>query len=143
MLILLGAYIYFSSTGSNIAISNWIVALTVFLIVMALLGLGFGIIISSLTTKYRDLRFLLGFGIQLWMYASPVIYPLSILPEKAKFYMSLNPVAPVIEGFRYIFLGKGYFNLGLLGYSIAIAVTIFLIGVALFHRVEKTFMDTV
>ncbi len=110
---------------------------------MATLGLGLGMIFSSLTTKYRDLTFLLSFGVQLFMYASPVIYPSSILGETGRKLMAFNPIAPIIEGFRFGFLGTGSFQPASLTYSISISIVIFLIGVGVFHKVEKTFMDTV
>lgn len=136
-------YIFFVANGANIQPTIWILALPFFVIIMATLGLGLGIIISSLTTKYRDLTQLVGFGVQLFMYASPVIYPLSALSEKAQFYLMLNPVTPVIEGFRYACFGTGVFTTATMLYSVGVTLVIFLFGVALFHRVEKTFMDTV
>jgi lipopolysaccharide transport system permease protein len=110
---------------------------------MAVLGLSLGIIVSSLTTKYRDLTFLIGFGVQLLMYASPVIYPLSIISPKYQFILSLNPVTPILEVFRFAFFGTGTFNAAVLSWSFGLTFFLFLIGLALFHRVEKTFMDTI
>ena len=110
---------------------------------MAGLGLGFGIIISSLTTKYRDLRFLVSFGVQLWMYATPVIYSVSSLPEQWRWVVLINPLTPIVEIFRYAFLGAGTVSLGMLGYSFGFMVIVFFLGVILFNRVEQTFMDTV
>lgn len=107
------------------------------------LGLGFGIIISSLTTKYRDLAFLVTFGVQLAMYATPVVYPLSTVPEKYRFWLELNPMTGVIEAFRTLYLGAGSFSWPLLGYSAAVTIIVLLIGIVIFNRVEKTFMDTV
>jgi lipopolysaccharide transport system permease protein len=115
----------------------------VLIVLMAGLGLGFGILISSLTTKYRDLIFLIGFGVQLMMYASPVVYPISIVPEKWKAYLLLNPVTSVIEAFKYIFLGSGYFSWPALFYSISFMSVLLLISLMVFNRVEKSFMDTV
>ena len=94
-------------------------------------------------SKYRDLTFLLNFGVQLFMYATPVIYPVSILGETGQMLMALNPVAPIVEGFRYGFLGTGSFEIASLGYSATISLVIFFVGVGMFHKVEKTFMDTV
>lgn len=107
------------------------------------LGLGFGVIISSITTKYRDFAFLVTFGVQLAMYATPVVYPLSIVPEKYRFWLELNPMAGIVEAFRAIYLGAGSFSWPLLSYSAGVTVAVLLLGVVVFNRVEKTFMDTV
>jgi len=112
------------------------------LVNMAFLGLGTGIIISSLTTKYRDLTFLVSFGVQLAMYATPVIYPASMVPERYAFLMRLNPMAPVIETFRSIYLG-GTIPFRNLGISVSITTLLLLTGILLFKKVERTFMDTV
>lgn len=124
---------------------HWLMILVltpVLLLLMALLGLGTGIIASSLTTKYRDLTFLLTFGVQLAMYATPVIYPMSRIPEKYRFYIELNPMSAVIETFRSIYLG-GVIPWGQLGISAVVTGFLLLVGVAIFNKVEKTFMDTV
>ncbi len=107
------------------------------------LGLGFGIIISSLTTKYRDLAFLVTFGVQLAMYATPVVYPLSTVPEKYRFWLELNPMTGVLEAFRTLYLGAGSFSWPLLGYSAAFTIAVLLLGVIIFNRIEKTFMDSI
>jgi lipopolysaccharide transport system permease protein len=112
------------------------------LFIMALMGLGFGIIISSLTTKYRDLTHFLGFGIQLLMYLTPIIYPSSFWGGY-QWIIKLNPLTAIIENFRYVFIGTGSFNLLGLLYSFAFSLVIFFIGAILFNKVEKTFMDTV
>lgn len=117
--------------------------LPVLIIMMAGLGLGFGIFISSVTTKYRDFNFLITFGVQLMMYASPVVYPISIVPDKYRFWLLLNPVTSIIEVFKYIFIGQGYFSWDALGYSFVFMVLLLAIGVIIFNKVEKTFMDTV
>ncbi len=123
---------------------NWMVALTPFLLLyMALMSLGFGIWVSSLTTKYRDLRFALPFFVQLWMYASPVVYPLSLIPEKYKVFLALNPMVPVIEIFRKAYLGAGTIEIEHVCMSISITAFILFTGIVLFNRIEKTFMDTV
>jgi lipopolysaccharide transport system permease protein len=130
--------------GTNLQISAWILLIPYLVFLMALLGLGLGIIVSSLTTKYRDLVHLVTFGVQLAMYATPVIYPLSIIKsETARYVLLLNPITPLVEGFRLGLLGSGTFDVYLLIYSTLFTVSIFLIGVAMFHRVEKTFMDTI
>jgi len=107
------------------------------------LGLGMGIVVSSLTTKYRDLSFLVLFGVQLAMYATPVVYPLSSAPSKYRFWIELNPMTPIIETFRTIYLGTGSFSWASLGYSASFTIVALLIGIVIFNRVEKTFMDTV
>jgi lipopolysaccharide transport system permease protein len=123
---------------------NWWILLTpVLLLMMAGLGLGFGIIVSSLTTKYRDLRFLVQFGSQLLMYVTPVIYPLSSISHKYQVLLQFNPMSSVVEAFRYAFLGAGTVNLAQLAYSFGIMLLVIVIGVVTFNRVEATFMDTV
>jgi lipopolysaccharide transport system permease protein len=111
---------------------------------LACLSLGFGIVISSLTTKYRDLTFLLSFMVQLWMYATPVIYPIStITDEKVRFVMQLNPLTGVFEAFKYGLLGAGSFSWGLLAYSAAFAAALLAVGIVVFNRVQRSFIDTV
>lgn len=121
----------------------WIFALPLLILQMALLGLGCGIIISSLTTKYRDLTVLVGFGVSLWMYITPIIYSTSALSEKLRFVCRLNPMSPVVEVMRHAFLGTGEVDFLSWGISLAVTAVILLVGVVLFNRVEKTFMDTV
>ena len=110
---------------------------------MALLGLGLGLIITALTTKYRDLSFLVVFGVQLLMYATTVIYPLSAAPEKYRKFIELNPMTGIIEAFRYAFLGKGYFTLWGLGYSTIFTAVITMIGIVIFNKTERSFVDTI
>ncbi|MDZ4792725.1 MAG: ABC transporter permease [Bacteroidota bacterium] len=123
---------------------NWYMLLTpVLVIMMGLLALGVGMIISALTTKYKDLIFLLTFGIQLLMFATPVIYPLSSLPEKYKWIILANPITPIVETFRYAFLGSGTFSWMYLGYSFGITLLLLIFGTVVFNKVEKNFTDTV
>jgi len=124
---------------------NWLwVALSPLLVVMmAGLGLGFGIIISSLTTKYRDLRFLVTFGVQLLMYATPVIYPVSSISARFQWIILVNPMTPIVEAFRYAFLGAGTVNIAHLLYSFGFMMVVVFLGSIIFNRVEQTFMDTV
>ena len=130
--------------GGTAVQPNWYMLLTPLLLVqMALLGLGFGVIVSALTTKYRDLAMLVTFGVQLWMYATPVAYSLSIIPEKWMWLYMLNPMTPVVTTFRYAYMGAGSFYGGYYAISWAITAAVLLVGVILFNRVEKTFMDTV
>lgn len=122
---------------------SWIILSPLLVLMMAGLGLGFGIIISSLTTKYRDLRFMLQFGVQLLMYATPVIYPVSAIPERFRWIILANPMTPIVEAFRYAFLGAGTVNVGLLLYSFGFMLVVVSLGSIIFNRVEQTFMDTV
>lgn len=123
---------------------NMTVLLLPFLIIlMVTISLGLGLIFSAMTTKYRDLRFLLQFGVQLFMYITPIIYPLSSIPAKYAIYIQLNPITPIIETFRYAFLGTGSMTISGLIYSTIFATVIFISGVIIFNRVEATFMDTV
>ncbi|HEX6036054.1 MAG TPA: ABC transporter permease, partial [Anaerolineales bacterium] len=135
---------YFFLRGITIQ-PNWVwIALSPLLILMmAGLGLGFGVIISSLTTKYRDLRFLVQFGVQLLMYATPVIYPVSSIPERFQWMILANPMTPIVEAFRYAFLGAGTVDPGHLLYSFVFMLVVVFLGSVIFNRVEQTFMDTV
>lgn len=114
-----------------------------FVIHMAILGLGCGVMISALTIKYRDLAMLIGFGTQLWMYGTPVVYDMNIVPAKYLGLYMLNPMTPIINFFRYAFLGIGVFDWGYYGISAGMTLIIFSLGVILFSRVEKSFMDTI
>lgn len=143
-LLFFGFMAYYMIRGSAIHPNYlFIFLLTPFLLLlMALLALGTGIFISSLTTKYRDLNFLIAFGVQLAMYGTPVIYPLSHVPEKYRFFFDINPMSAIIETFRSTYLG-GAIPWSLLGVSTVATLLLLLLGVAMFNRVEKTFMDTV
>jgi lipopolysaccharide transport system permease protein len=136
-------YIYYYINGANIHINYWILMIPLLILQSALLGLGFGIVISSLTTKYRDLKYLVSFGIQLWMYATPIVYPISQVPEKWRSLYSLNPMSQIIEMFRYAFLNTG--NIKINDYFISLTITIIILffGLLLFNKVEKSFMDKV
>jgi lipopolysaccharide transport system permease protein len=134
---------YFAWKGTPLHPNWWILLTPLLLLMMAGLGLGFGIIVSSLTTKYRDLRFLIQFGIQLLMYITPVIYPTSAIPHRFQVLIQFNPMSSVVEAFRYAYLGAGTVNLTQLAYSFGIMVVAIIIGVIIFNRVEATFMDTV
>jgi lipopolysaccharide transport system permease protein len=134
---------YFIWQGNDVHPNIWVLATPLLLLMMAALGLGLGIIISAMTTRYRDLTVLVGFGVQLLMYASPIIYPLSTLPEKWQFWVGLNPIAPIVEMFRFAYLGTGSINLTMLGISFVVISVILFIGIIMFNKVERTFMDTV
>lgn len=119
----------------------WLIPILVMM--MAGLGLGGGILISSMTTKYRDLTFLIGFGVQLLMYASSVVLPISTMSADTQSMMLLNPIVSIIESFKYVFMGNGYFSWFWLAYSFAVMSCLLLLSVVIFNRVEKSFMDTV
>ena len=134
---------YYFSEGSVVKPNIHILLLPLLVLMAAGLSLGFGIIFSSLTTKYRDLTFLLTFAVQLWMYASPVIYPLNTIPANKQWILVLNPMTSVIETFKYGAIGQGVFSWWHLGYSLLFMVVLLFLGVMIFNKVEKGFMDTV
>jgi lipopolysaccharide transport system permease protein len=140
----LAVWIYYLINRGDVIHPNWIILLTpILLIMMGVLSLGLGLIFSSLTTKYRDLSMLLAFGVQLLMYATPVIYPLSAVPEKYKWLIVANPITSIVESFRYAFLGSGSFSWLYLSYSLVVALVILFFGIIIFNKVEKTFIDVV
>jgi lipopolysaccharide transport system permease protein len=144
-LIVYAVYLFFGIEGYDQIHTNWYVLLLPLLIVMlAGLALGFGILFSSMTTKYRDMSLLLDYFVRLWMYATPVIYPLStITNEKLRMIMSLNPLTGITEAFKYGMLGHGEFSWTMLAYSFAFMLLLLAVGIIIFNRVQKTFMDTV
>ena len=133
----------YALTGANVHPNFLVLALPLFLIHIAFLGTGTGLIMSSLTTKYRDLNVLVSFGLTLWMYLTPVVYPVSQIPESFRFIMLLNPVAPIMETFRYAFLGSGSFEWFFLLISAAVTAVLLILGMIVFNQVEKNFIDTV
>ena len=140
----LGFVLFFVLRGFSVHPNwDWVFLSPILILMMAGLALGFGIIISSLTTKYRDLRFLVQFGVQLLMYATPVIYPVSSIPTRFRWVIIANPMTPIVEAFRYAFLGVGTVNNGQLLYSLIFMLVSVFLGVIIFNRVEQTFMDTV
>jgi lipopolysaccharide transport system permease protein len=139
----LALFIYYSAQGAPIHIQVYILLFPVVIGAMALLGLGCGLMITAMTTKYRDLAFLIAFGVQLLMYVSPVIYPLSSAPGKYQTLIALNPLSGLIETFRFGFLGTGKFYPGAFTYSIVVSMIVFLAGLVVFNKVEKNFVDTV
>ncbi len=143
MVVFLGFLIYFIYTNPDVRPNWWILSLPLLLFIMAGLGLGLGIIVSSLTTKYRDLQQLVSFGVQLLMYGTPVIYPLSSMEGGLRTLILLNPMTPVVEVFRFAFLGTSAISPTYLLYSIGFMFFVLLIGVLIFNRVENNFMDTV
>lgn len=142
-LFLMCFWVYFYLIGASITMNAYMLLLPLLLIIMALMGLGFGIIVSSLTTKYKDLQFLVGFGVQLVMYATPIIYPLSSIPDKYKMFVMINPMTSVIETFKYALLGNGSFSWGMLAYSGIFTISLLTIGVLLFNKIEQRFIDTI
>jgi lipopolysaccharide transport system permease protein len=134
---------YFMIKGSTAHFTSWALFLPVLIVIMAGLGLGLGIIVSALTTKYRDLQFLVAFGVQLLMYTTPMVFPLSSVKGVYRWILVANPMTPIIETFRRGFLGAGTISAPLLAYSAGFALVAVVVGAVLFHRVERTFMDTV
>lgn len=137
--------VFWGAFWSQGSISPNVVALffPFLILIVAILSLGLGLVFTALTTKYRDLSQLLAFGVQLFMYATPIIYPMSTIPEKYSLWIALNPMTAVVETFRFGFLGVGDFSVGLLAYSTVLACIVFLVGVIIFNKVEATFVDTV
>ncbi|NLA50497.1 MAG: ABC transporter permease [Bacteroidales bacterium] len=136
-------YIYFLLMKVNVAPNVYALLIPVLILMLAGLALGFGILISSLTTKYRDLTILFTFFVQLWMYATPVIYPLSSMSPKMQKIMSINPVTSIIETFKYGTMGVGTFRWGSLAYSFVFMLALLATGIVVFNKVQRSFMDTV
>lgn len=143
LLLLIVMMVYFAVQGANFHVTYAILFFPLLVILMALLGLGLGLIITAMTTKYRDLSFLVTFGVQLLMYGTTVIYPLSSAPEKYKFIIELNPMTGIIEAFRYAFLGKGEFTVWSISYSVIVTLVVLFLGVIIFNKTEKNFVDTI
>lgn len=145
-LIFIAILIYYQISGTNVNPNKIILMLPILLFLMAGLGLGFGILISSLTTKYRDFQFLVVFGVQLFMYATPIVYPLSLANEKLGTFSWVaycNPMSSIVETMKYAFLGQGEFSPTHLSYSFIFMIFLLIIGVITFNKVEQNFMDTV
>lgn len=140
MIVFMGIYAF---RGETVVPNVYLCLLPVIILQMALMGMGFGIIISSVTTKYRDLSILVSFGVSLWMYATPVVYPISQIPEDMYGLFMLNPMASVINNFRYAFFGCGSFEWHYWGISWIVTLVVLFTGIVIFNKVEKTFMDTV
>jgi lipopolysaccharide transport system permease protein len=139
-------YIYYVVIGTQVAPNIYALLFPVLILILASLTLGFGIIISSMTTKYRDLKFLITFAIQLWMYATPVIYPLSVMTGSSQKYLWLiqaNPLTSVMETFKFGFLGQGTFSWFALGYSFLFSIIVLFVGIIVFNKVERSFMDVI
>ncbi|WP_298222797.1 ABC transporter permease [Flavobacterium sp.] len=143
LLLLVIMMAYFAVQGANFHMTYAILFFPFLVILMALLGLGMGLIITAMTTKYRDLSFLVTFGVQLLMYGTTVIYPLSSAPAKYKAIIELNPMTGIIEAFRYAFLGKGEFTLWSISYSVIVTIIVLFLGIIIFNKTEKNFVDTI
>lgn len=145
--IFLSFYVYYVFQGTNLGINNQLFLLPIYILMMALLGLGLGMIISSMTTKYRDLTILVGFGVQLLMYVSAVPYPVSEaklkFPEWVVPFVEYNPLTQIIEGFRYMLLNTGSFSLAGFLYTLIISFIVFILGLVIFNKTEKSFIDTI
>ena len=142
-LLFMAVYVYYIILGVHVSPNIYILLLPLIILMLAGLSLGFGIIISSMTTKYRDLTILFTFIVQLWMYATPIIYPLSSMSPKKQWIMALNPVTSLVETFKYGTMGTGVFSWGQLGYSFGFMVVLLGIGIVVFNKVQRSFMDTV
>ncbi|WP_396166591.1 ABC transporter permease [Flavobacterium sp.] len=145
LMVLMMLYFYwFPVLGTSFHVTNGLFLFPFLVVLMALLGLGLGLIITAMTTKYRDLTFLVTFGVQLLMYATTVIYPLSYAKAKGYgFIVELNPMTGIIECFRYAFLGKGEFTFGSLSYSVIVTLVVLVLGIVIFNKTEKNFVDTI
>ena len=146
ILIFVGFYMYYYFIGVNLSLNSFVVLFPVLVLLMGILGLGLGMIISSLVTKYRDLSFLIGFGVQLLMYVSAVTYPIALIKEKLPEYgwlVEYNPLAYVIEASRFMLLNEGEVSLFGVLYTVSITILVFFIGLLIFNKTEKSFIDTV
>ncbi len=137
------AIAYYHWSGFNVGVTKAVLLLPFLFVMMAGLGLGLGILISSITTKYRDFQFFVQFGVQLLMFLSPVIYPLSSLSAERQAYLLYLPTTSIIEAFKYATIGTGYFSVPWLMYSLAVTVLLLIVGARLFAKIERKFMDTV
>lgn len=140
-------YIFYVCRGLEVHITPYALLLPVIILMLAGLSMGFGLITTSVTTKYRDLTFLVQFGVQLWMYATPVVYPLSTLAsgrgEQFLWLIKINPLTSILETFRLAFLGAGTFSLGDFSYSLTFTVIVLSLGIVLFNKVQRSFMDVI
>jgi len=143
MVVFVGLVIFFTLTGDVVRPNLTLLAVPLMVVQTACLGMGIGLIISSITTKYRDLNILVGFGVSLWMYITPVVYPVSRIPQWLKGIFMLNPVAPIIESYRHAFLGSGSFEWFYWLISLGVTVIVVFFGLIVFTKVEKNFIDTV
>lgn len=146
LLLLVFMMVYFNIfpiPNTSFQVTEGIFLFPILLVLMAFMGLGMGLIITAATTKYKDLTFLVSFGVQLLMYGTTVIYPLSAAPLEYKKYLELNPMTSIIEAFRYAFLGKGEFTIWSISYSILFTIIVLFLGIIIFNKTEKNFVDTI
>ena len=141
--IFIGFYLYFIANGANLFPNKLILVVPFIILQMAILSLGFGSLISALTAKYRDLTFAMTFFIQIWMYLTPIVYPFSQVPEKYQLIYMMNPMVAIVELFRSAFLGKGIVSMELIVVSVSLTFIIFILGLIMFSRTERSFIDTV
>lgn len=141
LLVIWGFFLIKGST--SIRVTPWLLLIPALILQMMILAIGFGIIISSVTTKYRDLAMLVGFGLDLWRYGCPIAYGLQLVPGRYMTLYLLNPVTPILTTFRYAMFGFGYFNIFYYVFSWMISIIVFLIGLVMFSKIERTFMDTI
>tara|TARA_Y100000590_G_scaffold412084_1_gene506736 strand:+ start:640 stop:1488 length:849 start_codon:yes stop_codon:yes gene_type:complete len=141
--IFIGFYLYFIANGANLFPNKLILVVPFIILQMAILSLGFGSLISALTAKYRDLTFAMTFFIQIWMYLTPIVYPFSQVPEKYQLIYMMNPMVAIVELFRSAFLGKGIVTMELIVVSVSLTFIIFILGLIMFSRTERSFIDTV
>jgi lipopolysaccharide transport system permease protein len=145
-LIFIGFYIFYYFQGANLGLNGLILFFPILIIIMGILGLGLGMLISAMVTKYRDFSHLIGFGIQLLMYLSAVMYPMSLIKDKLPGYgwlVEYNPLAYIIETARYMLLDVGEVSFLGLSYTLAVTIAVFFIGLLVFNKTEKSFIDTV
>ena len=141
--IFLGFLLFFIARGAPVDPNPWVLGTPVLLMLMAGIGLGCGMIISACTSRYRDLTSVVTLGVSLLMYMTPIVYPLSRVPDSYRPIVTANPITPIVEAFRYAFLGVGTIDPLHLAYTAVFAVAVLVVGILIFHRIERTFMDTV
>ena len=129
--------------GAIINLNFYVLILPLIILQIMILSIGMGLIVSAVTARYRDLSMAISFFVQLWMYATPIVYPLSIVPEKYRLLVILNPMASIVETFRGAFLGVSSIELSHIFISVSFTLLIFFLGLLMFNRVEKSFMDTI
>ena len=140
----IGFLIYYIYNSSNLVFHYELIYLIpIIILIIAMIAMGVGIIVSSFTSKYRDLSMIVGTAITLLMYATPIMYPVSAIPDIYKSFLCYNPISPLIESFRYVFTGSGHFSYNGLIYSFIFGAVVLILGVLVFNQTEKTFMDTV
>ncbi len=138
-----GLLVYYTIQNPEVQPNAWLLLMPLYLVILVMLGLGLGLFFSALTTKYRDFTFVIQLGLTLMMYATPIIYPMSTIQGTLRKVFELNPVSPLVEAFKYGFIGTGTFDIGWIAYSFIFSSITLLIGILVFNRTEKNFMDTI